>query len=73
MVFDSDAIPLVLGVRQKKGPFYGAMEKSISGHQDDSFHKERRKVWDMAFRECKSRINTSWFMIRPDLLIFRIN
>ncbi|KAG9235686.1 putative benzoate 4-monooxygenase cytochrome P450 [Amylocarpus encephaloides] len=51
MVFNTGALNPVLGTRRVKGPFYGALEKSLHTNQDDAFHKKRRKVWDMAFKK----------------------
>jgi hypothetical protein len=53
MIFDAAALVPLLGIRNMKGPFYGAMEKSLHTNQDIEFHKQRRKVWDMAFKQSK--------------------
>lgn len=50
-VLDTDVMAVMLGGRMEKGPFYGSMEKSIHTNRDGDFHKRRRKVWDMAFKQ----------------------
>ncbi len=35
----------------RKGPFYGAMQQSLHITRDHAFHKRRRKIWDMAFKQ----------------------
>ena len=50
-VLDTAALIPMLGVRMEKGPFYGAMERSVHTNRDATFHKKRRKVWDMAFKQ----------------------
>lgn len=51
---DPAAIQLVHGLKTtvKKGPFYAALTDSVHTTDDPVFHKERRKVWDAAFKEC---------------------
>lgn len=50
-VLDTAALIPMLGARMEKGPFYGAMERSVHTNRDAAFHKQRRKVWDMAFKQ----------------------
>lgn len=50
-VLDTAALAPMLGNRMVKGPFYGALEKSIHTNRDNEFHRKRRKVWDMAFKQ----------------------
>lgn len=54
---DPAAIPLVHGLRAtvKKGPFYAALTDSLHTTDDAVFHKERRKIWDFAMKECMYR------------------
>ncbi|KAL1966197.1 hypothetical protein VTN77DRAFT_4749 [Rasamsonia byssochlamydoides] len=51
VIRDPAALAPLLGVRNKRGPFYGATQKSLHTNQDPEFHKQRRKVWDMAFKQ----------------------
>jgi hypothetical protein len=53
-IFDVDAIPAILGVQSKtsKGPLYDIMEKSLHLNRDKQFHRQRRRVWDNAFKAC---------------------
>ncbi|KAH8603050.1 cytochrome P450 monooxygenase-like protein [Bisporella sp. PMI_857] len=51
MIFDTAALNPLLGTRTMKGPFYGSMEKSLHTNQDNEFHKQRRRIWDMAFKQ----------------------
>ncbi|KAG0646070.1 Cytokinin biosynthesis 2 [Hyphodiscus hymeniophilus] len=53
VIFDPEAIVPILGFNSKtrKGPFYGAMEQSLHTTRDHDFHKMRRKVWDLAFKQ----------------------
>ena len=54
---DPAAIPLVFGLKAtvKKGPFYAALTDSVHTTDDPVFHKQRRKIWDFAFKECMYR------------------
>lgn len=54
IVFDPAAVNQILGASSKlqKGPFYGAMEQSLHTTQDHDFHRKRRKIWDIAFKQC---------------------
>ena len=53
IIFDAEAINPILGFNSKarKGPFYGAMEQSLHTTRDHEFHRKRRRVWDMAFKQ----------------------
>lgn len=51
VIRDPAALAPLLGVRNKKGPFYGATQKSLHTNQDPEFHKQRRKIWDTAFKQ----------------------
>jgi hypothetical protein len=53
IVFDPAALNPLLGFTSKarKGPFYGAMEQSLHTTRDHDFHKRRRKIWDIAFKQ----------------------
>ncbi|KAF7867161.1 hypothetical protein EAF04_005245 [Stromatinia cepivora] len=54
MISDPAAINLILGSSSKlqKGPFYGATTpQSLHTTRDPDFHKKRRKVWDIAFKQ----------------------
>jgi hypothetical protein len=51
-IFDVDAISAIYGVQSKmtKGPFYDIMEKSLHLNRDKQFHRQRRRIWDNAFK-----------------------
>ncbi|EUC47469.1 hypothetical protein COCMIDRAFT_24632 [Bipolaris oryzae ATCC 44560] len=51
-IFDADAIQSILGTRSKttKGPFFDVMERSLHLNRDKAFHRQRRRVWDNAFK-----------------------
>jgi hypothetical protein len=53
-IFDVDAIPTVLGIQSKtsKGPLFDIMDKSLHLNRDKQFHRQRRRVWDNAFKTC---------------------
>ncbi|APA07309.1 hypothetical protein sscle_02g020790 [Sclerotinia sclerotiorum 1980 UF-70] len=54
MIFDPAAINLILGSSSKlqKGPFYGATTpQSLHTTRDTDFHRKRRKIWDIAFKQ----------------------
>lgn len=50
-IFDPAALSPILGTRAMKGPFYGAMEKTLHTNQDIEFHRQRRRVWDNAIKQ----------------------
>ncbi|KAL4877038.1 cytochrome P450 [Aspergillus karnatakaensis] len=52
VIFDAAAITPVLGFASPtgKGPFYDSMETSVNTTRDKIFHRQRRKVWDHAFK-----------------------
>lgn len=54
---DPAAIHVVHGLKTKvkKGPFYAALTDSLHTTDDAVFHRERRKVWDFAMKECTYR------------------
>jgi len=54
-IFDADAISTILGVQSKtsKGPLYDIMEKSLHLNRDKQFHRQRRRIWDNAFKACQ--------------------
>jgi hypothetical protein len=54
-IFDVDAIPFILGVQAKtsKGPLFDIMEKSMHLSRDKQFHRQRRRIWDNAFKTSK--------------------
>lgn len=55
MIFDPAAISTILGASYKlqKGPFYGATSpQSLHTTRDSVFHRKRRKIWDIAFKQC---------------------
>jgi hypothetical protein len=57
IVFDPKAINPILGFGSKtpqKGPFYSGPLESLHTTRDPTFHKKRRKVWDMAFKQTLS-------------------
>lgn len=56
IIFDTGAIKPILGISSKarKGPFYDTMEQSLHITTDHEFHKKRRKIWDMAFKQALS-------------------
>jgi hypothetical protein len=39
----------------KKDPFYAQLTDSVNTTDNPVFHKERRKIWDFAMKECESR------------------
>ncbi|EFQ89700.1 hypothetical protein PTT_13938 [Pyrenophora teres f. teres 0-1] len=51
-IFDAAAIQPILGVHSKttKGPFFDVMERSLHLNRDKAFHRQRRRVWDNAFK-----------------------
>ncbi|GME46989.1 cytochrome p450 [Neofusicoccum parvum] len=51
-ITDPEAIVPVLGPGSKtsKGPFYGSLEQSVHTTLDKEFHRQRRRVWDNAFK-----------------------
>ncbi|KAI9645352.1 hypothetical protein NHQ30_006088 [Ciborinia camelliae] len=53
MIFDPEAINAILGSSSKlqKGPFYGTTPQSLHTTRDSDFHRKRRKVWDIAFKQ----------------------
>jgi hypothetical protein len=53
-IFDPAAVQPLLGVKSltTKGPFYDVMETSLHLNRDKVFHKQRRKIWDNAMKEC---------------------
>ncbi|OJJ42108.1 hypothetical protein ASPZODRAFT_137494 [Penicilliopsis zonata CBS 506.65] len=53
VIFDSAAITPILGFASVtgKGPFYDSMETSVSTTRDHAFHRQRRKIWDLAFKQ----------------------
>lgn len=53
-IFDPAGLVPLLGTRRVKGPFYGAMEKTLNHNQEPEFHKQRRRIWDMAFKQSGS-------------------
>lgn len=55
-ISDPNAIAPILGPNSKlqKGPFYGALERSLHCHRDAVWHKSQRKIWDIAFKESLS-------------------
>lgn len=54
-IFDPAAISVILGASSKlhKGPFYGSTSpESLHTTRDSDFHRKRRKIWDLAFKQC---------------------
>lgn len=53
-IFDPAAIQPLLGLNSMttKGPWYDIMDKSLHLTRDHAFHRQRRKVWDNALKEC---------------------
>ncbi|KAF2034994.1 cytochrome P450 [Setomelanomma holmii] len=51
-IFDVDAIPAILGGQSKtsKGPLFDIMDKSLHLNRDKQFHRQRRRIWDNAFK-----------------------
>jgi hypothetical protein len=51
-IFDVDALLSVHGGQSKtsKAPFYDMMEKSLHINRDKQFHRQRRRIWDNAFK-----------------------
>jgi hypothetical protein len=58
-IFDPEAIGPIYGFSSKarKGPFYGAMQQSLHTTRDHDFHKQRRKVWDLAFKQSRNQVS----------------
>ncbi|CZR60260.1 related to pisatin demethylase cytochrome P450 [Phialocephala subalpina] len=56
MIYNAEAIKPLLGPSSKarKGPFYNGLQQSIHTTRDHDFHKKRRKIWDMAFKQSLS-------------------
>jgi cytochrome P450 len=56
IIFDANAIKPILGsnAQTRRGPFYSASELSLHVSRDKSFHRQRRKIWDMAFKHILS-------------------
>ncbi|KAF2089797.1 putative benzoate 4-monooxygenase cytochrome P450 [Saccharata proteae CBS 121410] len=52
-ISDPAAIIPVLGLSSKttKGPFYGSMQQTVHTTRDKAFHRRRRRIWDVAFKE----------------------
>ncbi|TGO40918.1 hypothetical protein BHYA_0029g00270 [Botrytis hyacinthi] len=53
-IFDPAAISVILGASSKlhKGPFYGSTSpESLHTTRDSDFHRKRRKIWDLAFKQ----------------------
>jgi hypothetical protein len=53
-IFDLDALPHIHGVQAKttKGPFFDILENSLHMNRDKQFHRQRRRIWDNAFKAC---------------------
>jgi hypothetical protein len=53
-IFDPAAVQPLLGFKSltTKGPFYDVMETSLHLNRDKVFHRQRRKIWDNAMKEC---------------------
>ncbi|KAJ4299023.1 hypothetical protein N0V90_004267 [Kalmusia sp. IMI 367209] len=51
-IFDPAAIQPILGFGSKttKGPFYGILEESLHMTRNKSFHRQHRKIWDVAIK-----------------------
>ncbi|KAF2833080.1 cytochrome P450 [Ophiobolus disseminans] len=51
-IFDVDAIPALLGSQSKasKGPLFDILETSLHLNRDKQFHRQRRRIWDNAFK-----------------------
>ena len=51
-IFDAAAIQPILGAQSKttKGPFFDVMERSLHLNRDKAFHRQRRRIWDNAFK-----------------------
>jgi hypothetical protein len=51
-IFDPAAVQPILGFQSKttKGPHYDILEKSLNLTRDKSWHRQRRKVWDIAMK-----------------------
>lgn len=53
-IFDPAAIaPVLSSTKIEKGPFYGSIEPSLNATRDKKWYKQRRKIWDYAFKQCK--------------------
>ncbi|KAK8911062.1 hypothetical protein QC760_000124 [Botrytis cinerea] len=54
ILFDPAAISVILGASFKlhKGPFYGSTSpESLHTTRNSDFHRKRRKIWDLAFKQ----------------------
>jgi hypothetical protein len=63
-IFDVNAISAIYGVQAKttKGPFYDIMEKSLHLNRDKQFHRQRRRIWDNAFKNSWSFCSTMYVL-----------
>ena len=71
-IFDPAAVQPLLGYKSltTKGPFYDVMETSLHLNRDKVFHRQRRKIWDIAMKECASSPTTGT-RLKSVLLTFR--
>ncbi|KAK7187825.1 benzoate 4-monooxygenase cytochrome P450 [Paraphaeosphaeria sporulosa] len=55
-IYDPAAIAPILGLSSKspKGPFYDIMEDTLHMTRNQTFHKQRRRVWDNAMKSSLS-------------------
>jgi hypothetical protein len=52
-IFDPGALQALLGSQSKttKGPFYDILDKSLNLNRDRVWHRQRRNVWDNAYKK----------------------
>ncbi|KAJ4407521.1 hypothetical protein N0V91_003789 [Didymella pomorum] len=52
-IFDPGALQALLGPQSKttKGPFYDILDKSLNLNRDRVWHRQRRNVWDNAYKK----------------------
>lgn len=52
-IFDPEALQALLGSQSKtsKGPFYDILDKSLHLNRDRMWHRQRRNLWDNAFKK----------------------
>lgn len=52
-IFDPEALQALLGSQSKtsKGPFYDILDKSLHLNRDRIWHRQRRNLWDNAFKK----------------------
>jgi hypothetical protein len=52
-IFDPGALQALLGPQSKttKGPFYDILDKSLNLNRDRVWHRQRRNIWDNAYKK----------------------